>query len=614
MPRYLLPKAVQIRQKQSEQNLNAKRKEESKTALDGIFLGLVKNELTERLKDARVDKIYQPSRDEIVLGFRTREGARRVLISTNASNARVHETTAQIDNPQTPPMFCMLLRKHLTSGKLVGIRQDGAERILFFDFDSANELGDIVRVTLAAEIMGRRSNLMLIDRNGRILDSIKRVGQDMSSVRTVLPGMTYFMPPRESRLSVFDFSSEELFSRLEREKDRDLAKSLVHIFEGISPVMAGEAAYSASQSDSVRFSELDEGQRTRLAEYFLKAARELKSGGGRLVVLKDRETGAFRDFCFTDISRYGSLCERKYFTSPSELLDYFYTERDRRQRVRQRADDLFKTLISTDERIRRRIANQRQELSACGRQEELRHTGELILANIYMLKKGDGTAELIDYSDESCPRVTVKLDKRLTPQQNAERYFSEYKKCETAKKMLAEQISQGEAELKYIDSVLDSLTRAETEADIESLREELYEQGYLRRKKASGKKAKPQKALPPKKFVTEGGFEVLVGRNNRQNDRLTLKDSKKTDLWFHTKDIAGSHVILKTDGKEPSERDILEAAQLAALNSKAASSSSVPVDYTLVKHVKKPVGAKPGMVIFTNNKTLYVTPKQDTND
>lgn len=573
-------------------------------ALDGIFLSLVKNELSEALDSARVDRIYQPSREEIIINFRTRAGSHKVLFNVNASQARVHETACEIENPKTPPMFCMLLRKHLTSGKLVGIRQDGFERILTFDFDSANELGDIVRLSLTVEIMGRHSNLMLIDGQGKILDSLKRIGHDMSSVRVVLPGALYSLPPREKRLSLFDFSKDALFSVLEDQKDRDLAKVLLHTFEGISPVFAGEAVFYAAKTDSTRFSELTDDQKDRLYFYFHNAAQTVENGDNKFVTLSDRD-GKLKDFCFADISRYGSLMVKKYFSSACELLDFFYAERDRIMRTKQRADDLFKLLISTSERITRRIANQTEELEGCKRRDEYKRTGDLILSNLYMIKKGDSEAQLTDYSREDMPTVTVKLDKRLTPQQNAQKYYSEYKKCDTAEKMLTERIRSGKEELLYIDSVFDSLTRADTEADISALREELYEQGYIKR---TNTKSKPPKALPPKKFSTSGGFEVLVGRNNKQNDKLTLKDSAKTDIWFHTKDIPGSHVILKTDGKPPGDADIYEAALLSAFHSKASGSSSVAVDYTLVKNVKKPSGAKPGMVIFTDNKTLFVTP------
>ena len=579
-------------------------------ALDGIFLSLVKKRLVSVLADARVDKIYQPSKDEIVINFRTAEGSHRVLFNVNASQARVHETFCEIDNPQTPPMFCMLLRKRLSSSRLTNIRQDGYERILYFDFDTVNEMGDPVKLTLISEIMGRHSNLILTDETSRIIDSIKRVGQDMSSVRPVLPGLTYSAVVREKRLSVFDFDKEELFACLKNNNSKDLSKTLLHTFEGISAVMAREAVFYCARTDTVTFEELTDDQKDRLCFFFQNTADTVKAGKNKLVVLKNREN-QLKDFCFIDILQYGNLMVRKEFDDVCELLDYFYSERDRLSRTKQRAEDLFRLLVRTSERITRRISNQMTELKDCDRQDDYKKIGDLIISNIYMINKGDGEVMLTDYTVEEMPKVKVRLDKRLTPQQNAQRYYSEYKKCDTARKMLTRLIKEGEDELRYIDSVFDALTRAVTEQDIMALREELCEQGYLRSQKG---KTKPLKALPPIRFRTSGGFDVLVGRNNRQNDKLTLKDSDKSDIWFHTKDIPGSHIILKTSGRIPDDRDMIEAACIAAYHSKAKGSSSVPVDLTEVKIVKKPGGAKPGMVIFTNNKTLYVTPDEEITE
>lgn len=577
-------------------------------ALDGIFLSLIKDELTNSLEDARVDRIHQPSKEEIIINFRTRQKPHKILFNVNASQARVHETYLTVENPKAPPMFCMLLRKHLSSGKLVSIRQDGFERILYFDFDSSNEMRDIVRLTLVIEIMGRHSNLILVNSEGKILDSIKRIGQDVSSVRPVLPGMLYSPPPKEERLSIFDFKNNELLEALEKSREKDLSKVLLHTFEGISPVMAREAVFYSAKTDTLSFKDLTDGQKDKLCFFFTNTADSLKEHKNKFVTLKTKEN-QLKDFCFTDILQYGSLMIRKEFSSPSELLDCFYAERDQLSRIKQRADDLFKLLISTSERINRRISNQLTELEQCKNRNDYKKTGDLIISNIYKIKKGDGEVMLTDYTSEDMPEIKVSLDKRLTPQQNAQKYYNEYKKCDTAEKMLTRLIKEGKQEILYIDSVFDSLTRASNESDILALREELYEQGYL--KTPRGKKAKPQKMLPPLKFKTSGGFEVLVGRNNRQNDKLTLKDSSKTDIWLHTKDIPGSHVILKTNGLTPTDADISQAACIAAYHSKAKNSSSVAVDYTYVKNVKKPNGAKPGMVIFTDNKTLFITPDEE---
>ena len=575
-------------------------------ALDGVFLGIVKDEIS-ILLDGRVDKIHQPSREELLITFRTREGGYKLLVNTSAGGARVHITRAQIDNPRVPPMFCMLMRKLLSSGKLVSIRQDGQERILMLDFDSSNEMGDIVRITLVIEIMGRHSNLIILDGEGKIIDAIKRVGQDMSSVRPVLPGMIYEAPPKEKRLSLFTLTRAELKSALEQNAHSELSKAILKSIEGLSPVFARECALQCS-NDTIPAGELSDEGFERLFLFLSRAASLIESHTNKFTVLKSTD-GLLKDFCFADINQYGALMEKKQFPSACETLDYFFTERDITARMKQRASDLYKFLQNTKERITRRTANQRQELLECADRDKLKVCGDLLMANLYNFKKGDGFAEVDNYYEEGSPRLKIKLDVRLTPSQNAQRYYNEYRKADTAEKKLTALIEQGEQELKYIDSVFDNLTRAQSETDIDELRIELHEQGYLKSARLS-KGAKNVKTQPPMRFVSSDGFEIRVGRNNKQNDKLTCKDSEKLDMWLHVKDITGSHVIVSTHGSELPDNTIMEAAKIAAYYSSARSSAQVPVDYTLVKFVKKPSGAKPGMVIFTNNRTLYVKPDE----
>ena len=575
-------------------------------ALDGVFLGLVKERLFS-LVGGRVEKIHQPSREEILFTIRTREGAHKLLFNTGAGTARVHITKAEIENPKTPPMFCMFMRKHLSSGKLIDIRQDGFERILYFDFDSANEMGDICRFTLAMEIMGRHSNLILINSDGKIVDSIKRVGQDMSAVRMVLPGMTYTLPPRDERLSLLDDDSRVICEAVKDYPKQSLPKALMKTIEGISPVFAREAEFYTARGQELSVEDMTEEHFDRLAFYLKKTAMDIKSGSNRYTVLKSKE-GLLKDFCFTDITQYGNLMVTKQFDSPCEVLDYFYSERDNIARMKQKAQDLFKLLINTSDRISRRTANQREELKDCAQRDKLKKYGDLLMANLYQLEKGQGEACVQDYYDPNLPTVNIPMDKRLTPSQNAQKYYREYRKADTAEKKLTGLIKEGEQELEYIDSVFDSLTRASTEGDIAELRSELAEQGYIKRSKIKGK---PPKGLPPIRFLSSDGFEIRVGRNNKQNDKLTCKDSEKTDIWFHTKNITGSHTVISCKGEQQPETTIIEAAVIAAYHSKAKNSSQVPVDYAFIKNVKKPVGAKPGMVIFTNNKTLFVTPDDE---
>ncbi len=572
-------------------------------ALDGAFLNCIKSEIS-FLIGGRVDKIHQPSREEVVISFRTKGGNSKLLISASANSARVHITKSNIENPKVPPMFCMLLRKHVGCGKLLNIRQDGFERILYLDFETMNELGDMTVITLAIEIMGRCSNLVIINAEGKIIDSIKRVDEEMSRERLVLPGMTYTFPPRDnSRLNFTSFSREELLSALNNSKNSELSKCLVRIFEGISPVIAREWVFLACKGRDCTNTDISEDETDRLVFYIQKSAQD-KQAGHSYTVLKDKD-GMFKDFSFTEIHQYGALMITKSMPSACDTLDYFYTERDNTARMKQRSQDLYKMLLNTTERIARRIASQKEELKACADRDILKLKGDLISANMYKLEKGMTSFETENFYDENCSVIEIKLNARLTPSQNMQKYYAEYRKSDTAEKKLTEQIVQGEEELAYIDSVFDSLTRTQSEDEVNELRLELAEQGYI---KANKLKGKPPKSKPPIEYTSPDGYKIYVGRNNKQNDKLTTKLAEKSDIWLHTQNITGSHVIISTNGTTPPNETILFAARIAAFNSKAKNSSQVPVDYVPIKFVKKPSGAKPGMVIFTNNRTLYVTP------
>lgn len=578
-------------------------------ALDGVYLSLVKKELEQMLIGSRVDKIHQPAKGTIVISLRTiHDGTKKVLMCASAGTARVHLTNRELENPKTPPMFCMLLRKHLSSGKLVAIRQDGCERILNFDFEATDEFGDKVKLTIACEIMGRCSNIIFIGNDGRVIDAIKRVNDDMSSVRRVLPGMAYTLPPKEERLLLYSLDKDEFLARLDNMSTQDVAKAVLKTLEGISPVFAREAVFYATHGIDKTVSELTDDERTRLCFYLANTASAIEAGTNKYVLLKDK-SGKMTDFCFTDISQYGNLMTTREYATPGELLDSFYFERDVLNQTRQRADDLFKTVLNLTERIRRRVALQKQELLDCADRDKYRLMGDLIMSNLYRINKGDKSANLENYFDEACPTVEIKLDERLTPSQNAQKYYVEYRKSDTAEKKLTQLIADGEQELIYIDSVFDSLSRATTENDLSEIRTELWQSGYLKQPKS---KQKQQKALLPIEYISSDGYKILVGRNNRQNDQLTTKIAEKSDVWLHTQGITGSHVIIKCDGTVPPEETVEEAALIAAYNSSARGSSLVPVDYVPVRYVKKPSGSKPGMVIFTNNKTLYVTPDDDT--
>ncbi|WP_164168715.1 NFACT family protein [Ruminococcus flavefaciens] len=575
-------------------------------ALDGAFLYTVRNELLP-LIGGRVEKIHQPSREEVIISIRTKSGSKKLYISANAGSARVHITENTVDNPQTPPMFCMLLRKRLGSGKLIDIRQDGLERILFLDFECVNELGDIVTVTLAVEIMGRCSNLIIVSGDGRVIDSIKRVDEEMSRERMVLPGMEYTLPPRDDRLNFLTCEPEDIKERLAGTQPKELSKALIRIFEGISPILAREWAYFAGRGAHIESDTISSDQLDRLL-FTIKRTREQVLGGECCFSVVSDKEGQLKDFSFVRLSQFGTLMYTKELSGPSELLDYFYSERDRAARTKQRANDLFKLLMNLTDRTSRRIAAQREELDACADKDRAKLFGDLISANMYRIQKGDSSAVVENFYDEECPQVTIPLDVRKTPAQNAQHYYGEYKKSVTAEEKLAEQIQKGEEELQYLESVFDSLTRASSENDIIQLRLELREQGYVR---YAGGKAKPPKALPPIEYKSSDGFSILVGRNNKQNDQLSLKFAEKTDIWLHTQLITGSHVLILTDGETPPDKTIEEAAVIAAVNSSGRDSGLVPVDYCLARYVKKPTGAKPGKVIFTNYKTAFVKPDRE---
>ena len=564
---------------------------------------MVKQELMP-LVGARADKIYQPSREELVLSLRTpRDGAKKLIISANSAAARVNLTAQSFDNPQSPPMFCMLMRKHLCGGKLLDIRQDGLERILCFDFECTNEIGDTVINTLIAEVMGRRSNIILV-RDGRVVDSIKRITDEISSVRRVLPNIPYETPPREQRLNLLEVTPEQVWERLSGSTER-LSKRLCSVLEGVSPIFARECAWYAAKDVEAVCAELSESARDRVL-FFLSRAKRALDGEPDFTVVSDLN-GVKKDFCFMNIEQYSTAMLITKAESANALLDGFFAAADRSERTKQRARDLLRLLVNTYERIARRTELQKKELAECGEREVFRVCGDLINANIWRLEKGMTKCTLEDFATGEPREIT--LDARLTPAQNAQKYYSEYRKLDTAEKMLTGLIKKGEEELVYIDSVFDAASRTENELELAEIRKELRAGGYLR--SAEKPEERVKKLSEPLRFRSSDGFEILVGKNNRQNDQLTLKTAKATDLWLHTQGIAGSHVIIKTDGKQPPEQTIFEAAQLAAYHSKGRSGSQVPVDCTAVKFVKKPAGAKPGMVIFTNNKTLFVTPGEE---
>ena len=575
-------------------------------ALDGAFLRHIKQELEEKLLGARVDKIHQPNREEVLVAFRTREAAYKVLFSARANSARVHFTAIPLENPKQPPMLCMLLRKKLQGAKLVAIRQPELERLLHFDIDCINELGDHVTLTLTMEIMGRYSNIILTDEEGKIVDALKRVDAEMSSQRLVLPGLSYHLPPPQNKLCPLATSSQQVVEALNAlPKDMELSKGYLAVLQGVSPIVCRELAHQVGRGRELTVKTMDEEQVFRAGFFYQQMRDTVEAVSGKPFMAASPQ-GKPMDFSFLEIHQYGTAAVVKEAESFSQLLDEFYRERDKQERMRVREQDLLKLLSTHSERLSRKINAQRGELEQCAGRDGLRVAGDLISAQMYQMEKGAESVEIPDFYQEGSPLVRIKLDPALTPSQNAQKYYKEYRKAKTAEEKLTEQIELAGKELEYLESVLDALARAETERDLAEIRAELQEQGYLR--KLRSKKEKPAAVSAPMKFTTSDGFTVLVGRNNRQNDRLTLKTANNNDIWFHTKNIPGSHTVLVTQGREPTETAMEEAALLAAQHSRAKDSSQVPVDYTQIRYVSKPQGAKPGMVIYVNYKTLYVTP------
>ena len=573
-------------------------------ALDGVMLSVIKDKM-EFLVGAKVEEVYQPSKYDLIISMK-QGTTQKIIFSCDPERARVQITKNTPENPPQPPMFCMLMRKHLTGGRVKAIRQDGLERVLFFDFDCINELGDNVVLTLCCEIMGRYSNIILVNQNGKVIDAMRRVDASTSAKRIILPGITYEMPPNDNpRFDFITESTEKIISELKNNYPGiELSKALIRTLEGVSPLLTREWSFYVGRGEELSPSEMTEEQTERLAFIINETREKLLKKNYEFTLLRTKE-GRMKEFTFMNVSQYGNLFIKKSYDELFEMMDDFYFSYDKSAILKQRANDIFRLLVQNVERTSKRLSVQHAELETCAKKDEYKKAGDLISSYMYMIKKGDKKVIVNDFDEEGSPEAEIKLDTMLSPSENAQKYYKEYRKAVTAEKILAERIRQGEQELVYFDSVLDSLTRAETESDLAQIRTELSEQGYIRK---INWKTKPPKALPPMEYTSVDGFKIYVGRNNKQNDKLTLKTAAKTDYWFHTQGVPGSHVIVSAEGKEVPDTTLEQAACLAAYHSKAQSADKVAVDYCLVKYVKKPSDAKPGMVIFTNYKTAYVKP------
>ena len=571
--------------------------------LDAVCLQAVLREVRPVVTGLRIEKITQPARDQLVLHFRY---GHRLLLSAGGGASRLQLTKTARENPAEPPMFCMLLRKHLGGGRVVSVTQPPMERLAELEVDITDDFGRHGRRWLVLEAMGRSSNIILLDGERRIVDCLRRVDGDLTAARRLLPGLFYEYPPTQGKLPLTE-AAEQLPQLLSSANpERRLDEFLMDTCSGISPLLARETACQSCSTTERRIFELTKGEEEAFCAAVAALAERIRAED--FVPTALLRGGKFADFACMPISQYGAAMESRSWESFGELLDAFYEERERGDRIRQRGQDLIRTAAAARDRLRRKLAQQQKDFAAAQDREKLRLCGDLITANLWRMERGHGSFTTENFYGENEP-VTIQLDPLLTPQQNAAAYYKKYAKAKAAEVHLAQQMAIAERDAAYLDAVLEEIARAETEQDFLDIRAELKETGFLRsRGKDKKEKSRPSK---PREFRTSGGFRVLVGRNNRQNDELT-RSADHRDVWLHTQKIHGSHVILCSGGAEVPAQDLEEAAVLAAYYSQARESGSVPVDYTAVKNVKKPAGARPGMVIYTTYRTLYVTPEEET--
>lgn len=557
--------------------------------LDAVTVSALAKELNERLEGGRIDKVQQPERDMLLLSLRAKGENLRLVVAAGTGNARAGITRGSFENPAEPPMFCMLMRKHLVGARILSVTQPEYERLLIFTLDTHDELGVQSEKKLAVELIGRSANAVLIGADGRIIDCMRRMDFAGDALRRMLPGMIYRLPPKQEKPVFFALDPAQRRALIASAgKTVPVDKWLMDSFSALSPLICRELAYRCN-NDYVNLPDACDALCEAVA-------------AGELAPWLISIDGKPKDFSFMAISQYGPAAQLERYDSFSEMLDAFYTRRDRAEQQRRRSHDLTKTVRTLRDRQQRKLAAQREELRRTEGREDIRHQAELVTANIYRLRRGDRSLECEDYYDPACPVVHIELDPLKTPQQNAAALYKEYNKLKAAEQHLTVLTREGERQLDYLNSVLDELERAETDRDLSDIRRELTETGYIRARK--GGKAERVKPQSPLKFVSDDGLEILAGRSNAQNDELTLKLARRTDYWLHTQRVHGSHVIIRCEGEEPPPRTLEQAAGIAAYYSQARGAGKVQVDYTMVRNVRKPSGALPGKVIYTDHKTL----------
>ncbi len=569
--------------------------------MDGLTVGFAARELNEILRGGRIDKITQPERDAVLLVIRAGGVNHRLLLCASPNNARCHLTMGSFSNPLEPPALCMLMRKQLTGARITEIRQVGGDRIVYVDMDAVNELGDHVLRRLVLEIMGRHSNLLLLDENDRILEATRHVNMEMSRVRQIQPGMTYLPPPAQDKLDPATVTGEMLYERLQGSGSAvPLKRALADTITGLSRVSAEELACRVLHGGEDWPTDLKDAC-DRLADLL-----------GRLPAMADARVLFSEDGEAADVFAFPYLSERTDSQRPyktlSEALDIYFGTRDARDRLNQKSASMIRMLKGQLERCQRKLTIQTEELSSAEQMEEYRRYGEAINANLYQLKKGMAEAALPDWNDPDGGTITVPLDIKLTPSQNAQKYFKKYQKARSAREIAAEQRDKTLAEMDYLEGALLDVDKCVGESELEEIRQELVRTGYMKK----NTNRRQQRQLPqskPYRYISDDGIAIVVGKNAAQNDRITL-GARPEEMWLHAKDMPGSHVIICCEGEIP-HATMKQAATLAAWYSKGQRSSMVPVDYTLRKYVKKPSGAAPGKVIYTHQKTAYMTPEEE---
>jgi len=572
---------------------------------DGTVISSIVHELTRHIQGGRIDKITQPEADEIVITIRSGGANHKLLLTSQATAPRLHFTTQAKPSPMQAPMFCMVLRKHISGGRIMDIRQPGFERIVEIDIEAMNEMGDKSVKTLLIEIMGKHSNIMLVSpENLKVIDAIKHVPPSVSSVRAILPGVGYSRPPGDKIDPLGVSFCDSIF-----DSNEPVQKALFQRYTGLSPVLASEICTRANISTDAPASTLPTADKERLRGAFSRVFAAVQTGDFAPHIYYD-ETGKTADLTAFNFEMYTHLRGEAY-DSPSQLQEIYYAKRDAGYRVSQKTADLRKLVTTHQDRCHKKASMYEKTLASIANRDELRIKGELLTAYLHQVEKGAKSATLENFYDDNKP-ITIPLSDELTPTENAQRYFKKYNKDKRTFVALQDQIAQNQADMAYLESVALAMETVVSEADISEIRAELAEGGFVKRKYARPTGKKSSGPAKPLRYTSADGFEIYVGKNNTQNDHLTLRQAKNHDIWMHTKDIAGSHVIIVTNGQEPPESTILEGANIAAYYSKGRNSSGVPVDYVARKYVKKPNGAKPGFVIYDRHKTVYVTPVEPT--